>query len=190
MEGTVLITPSVPYRHSVIMSTMELSYVILLYLAYKVTVDESHVPQLRLHPSLAHWTLLTSSRASLLQSYPPPTHHQVFHYFWLFPSSIGTHYYQFSSVWFSHSLFVTPWTAAHQASPSITNSQSLLKLMLIKLVMSSNHLILCHPFLLLPSIFPCIRVFSSHQVTKVLDVLFSVVLGMYLGVELQSPMLM
>ena len=60
-------------------------------------------------------------------------------------------------------LFVTPWTAAHQASLSITNSQSLLKLMSIELVMPSNHLILGHP-LLLPSIFPSIRVFSSESV--------------------------
>ena len=60
-------------------------------------------------------------------------------------------------------LFVTPWTAAHQASLSITNSQSLLKLMPIELVMPSNHLILCHPLLLLPSIFPSIRVFSSES---------------------------
>ena len=58
-------------------------------------------------------------------------------------------------------LFVTPWTAAHQASPSITNPWSLLKLMTIELVMSSNYLILSHPLLLLPSIFPSIRVFSS-----------------------------
>ena len=54
-------------------------------------------------------------------------------------------------------LFVTPWTAARQASLSITNSRSLLKLMSIESVMSSNHLILCHPLLLLPSIFPSIR---------------------------------
>ena len=54
-------------------------------------------------------------------------------------------------------LFVTPWTAAHQASLSITNSQSLPKLMSIELVMPSNHLILCHPLLLLPSIFPASR---------------------------------
>ena len=59
-------------------------------------------------------------------------------------------------------LFGTPWTAAHQASLSISNSWSLLKLMSIELVMPSNHLILCHPFLLLPSIFPSIRVFSSE----------------------------
>ena len=59
--------------------------------------------------------------------------------------------------------FVTPWTPAHQASLSITNSQSLLKLMSIELVMPSNHLILCRPLLLLPSIFPSIRVFSSES---------------------------
>ena len=60
-------------------------------------------------------------------------------------------------------LFATPWTAACPASLSITNSQSFLKLMSIKSVMSSNHLFLCHPFLLLPSIFPSIRVFSNES---------------------------
>ena len=60
-------------------------------------------------------------------------------------------------------LFATPWTAACQASMSITNSQSLLKLMSIESVMPSNHLILCHPLLLPPSIFPSIRVFSMSQ---------------------------
>ena len=59
-------------------------------------------------------------------------------------------------------LFSTPWTATCQASLSITNSQSLLKLMSIELMMPSNHLILCHPFLLLPSIFPSIRVFFNE----------------------------
>ena len=70
-------------------------------------------------------------------------------------------------VQFSHPVVsnsVTPWTAPHQASLSITNSQSLLKLKSIKLVMPSNHLILCHPLLLLPSIFPRIRVFSNESV--------------------------
>ena len=57
---------------------------------------------------------------------------------------------------------VTPWTAAHQASPSFTISWSWLKLMSIESVMPSNHLILCHPLLLLPSIFPSIRVFSNE----------------------------
>ena len=61
-------------------------------------------------------------------------------------------------------LFATPWTAARQASLSTTNSRSLLKLMSIELVMPSNHLILCHPLLLLPSIFPSKRVFSNELV--------------------------
>ena len=64
-----------------------------------------------------------------------------------------------SRVW----LFATPWTTAHQASLSITNSRSLLKLMSIESVMPSNHLILCHPLFLLPSIFPIIRVFSNES---------------------------
>ena len=61
-------------------------------------------------------------------------------------------------------LFVTPWTAACQSSLSITNSWSLLKLMSFRSVMPSNHLILCYPLLLLPSIFPSIRVFSDESV--------------------------
>ena len=61
-------------------------------------------------------------------------------------------------------LFATPWTAARQAFPSITNSQSLLKLMSTKSVMPSNHLILCHPLLLPPSIFPSIRCFFNDSV--------------------------
>ena len=60
-------------------------------------------------------------------------------------------------------LFETPWTTAHQAFLSITNSWSLLKLMPIESVMPSNHLILCHPLLLPPSIFPSIRVFSNES---------------------------
>ena len=72
---------------------------------------------------------------------------------------------QFSSVQLlSHVwLFVTIWTAAHQSSLSITNSQSLLKLMSIESLMPSKHLILCYPLLLLPSIFPSIRVFSNES---------------------------
>ena len=60
-------------------------------------------------------------------------------------------------------LFATPWTVAHKASLSITNSQSLPKLMSIESVMPSSHLIFCHPLLLLPSIFPSIRVFSNES---------------------------
>ena len=63
--------------------------------------------------------------------------------------------------------FVTPWTAVCQASQSITNSQSLLKLMYTESVIPSNHLILCNPFLLLPSIFPSIRVFSSESILPI-----------------------
>ena len=68
-----------------------------------------------------------------------------------------------SCVWLS----VTPWTAVCQASLSITNSRSLLKLVSIELVMPSNHLILCHPLLLLPSIFPSIGVFSNESVLHI-----------------------
>ena len=70
-----------------------------------------------------------------------------------------------SRVW----LFAAPWTVACQASLSITNSQSLLKLMSIESVMPSDHLILCLPLLLLPSIFSSIRVFSSESVLRISD---------------------
>ena len=74
-----------------------------------------------------------------------------------------------SYVQFSHSvwLFVTPWTAVRQVSLSIINSWSLLKPMSIESVMPSNHLILCCPLLLLPSIFPSIRVFSNESVLHI-----------------------
>ena len=72
-----------------------------------------------------------------------------------------------SSVTQSCLTLATPWTAARQASLSITNSQSLLKLMSIESVMPSNHLILCHPLLLLPSIVPSIRVFSNESVRHI-----------------------
>ena len=76
--------------------------------------------------------------------------------------------FQFGSVqWLSHvQLFVTPWIAAHQASLSSTNSWSLFKLMSIKSIMPSNHLILCHPLLLL-SIFPSIKVFTKESVFRI-----------------------
>ena len=65
-------------------------------------------------------------------------------------------------------LFPTPWTAAHQASLSFTNSQSSPKTMSIESVMPSNHLILCRPLLLLPSIFPSIRVFSNESALHIM----------------------
>ena len=75
--------------------------------------------------------------------------------------------YQFSSVAQLVRIFATPWTAACQASLSITNSWSLLKLMPFELVMPSNHLILCCSLLLLPLIFPSIRVFSKESVLHI-----------------------
>ena len=89
----------------------------------------------------------------------------IFHQAPLFSEEALLHAYVLLSVQLlSHvQLFVTPWTAAHQASLYITNSRSLLKLMSIELVMPSNHLILCHPLLLLPPILPSIRVFSSES---------------------------
>ena len=92
----------------------------------------------------------------------------------IWKSSVNTMRFMFLNLWFYLQfssaqllsrvrLFVTPWTAAHQASLSITNSRSPPKPMSIELVMPSNHLILCRPFLLLPSIFPSIRVFSNKS---------------------------
>ena len=77
--------------------------------------------------------------------------------------------HQFSSVQLlSHvRLFATPWTSAHQASMSITNSRSLFKFTSIELVTPSNHLILCRPLLFLPSIFPSIRVFSNESALRI-----------------------
>ena len=83
-------------------------------------------------------------------------------FFWTF---IMFHWPTNSVQLLSHvQFFATPWTAACQASLSITNSWSLLKLMSIETVMPSKHLIFCHPLLLLPSIFPSIRVFSNESV--------------------------
>ena len=90
--------------------------------------------------------LLILSKKGICLTVHQPTHHF---------SSVQS----LSHVW----LFATPWTAACQDSLSITNCWSLLKLMSIESVMPSNHLILCHPLLLLPSIFPSIRVFSNES---------------------------
>ena len=83
--------------------------------------------------------------------------------------SLGNYQSKFSSVQLLSrvQLFVTPWAAECQASLPITNSWSLLKFMSIKSVMPSNHLILCHPLLLLPPVFPSIRVFSNESVLRI-----------------------
>ena len=81
------------------------------------------------------------------------------------PCMVWCHFVKFSSIAQSCDS-ATPWTAACQASLSISNSLSLSRLMSIESVMPSNHLILCHPLLLLPSIFPKIRVFSNESVLR------------------------
>ena len=83
-------------------------------------------------------------------------------FMWL-PSPLPVVVESLSHIWF----FASPWTAAHQASLSFNISQSLLTLMSIESVMLSNHLILCHPLLLLPSIFPSIEVFSNESALHV-----------------------
>ena len=94
--------------------------------------------------------------APALQADSLPLGHQVSLMMWVSVQSL------------SHvRLFETPWTAACQASLSIANSQSLLKLISIESVMPSNHLILCHPLLRLPSIFPSIRVFSNESILHI-----------------------
>ena len=84
-------------------------------------------------------------------------------YWWESPRNIFSSVQSLSRVWH----FATPWTAACQASLSITSSQGLLKLMSIESVIPSNHLILCHPLLLLPSILLSIRVFSNESVLRI-----------------------
>ena len=100
--------------------------------------------------------LFISLLDNIISNHPDPIWHTV-------------NVYQFSSVQsLSHvRLFATPWTAARQASLSITNSRSPPKTMSIVLVMPSNHFILCHPLLLLPSIFPSIRVSSNESVLHI-----------------------
>ena len=105
------------------------------------------------HQSLFQWVSSSHQVAKVLEL---QLQHQSFQ--WIVS-------FQFSRSIMSDS--VTPWTAAHQASLSITNSQSLFKPMSIKSMMSSNHVILCCPLLLLPSIFPSIRVFSNESVLHI-----------------------
>ena len=88
------------------------------------------------------------------------------HYCFLIAPPLSVHSFSVQSL-SCVQLLVTPWTAAPQDSLSFTNSQNLLKLMSIESVMPSNHLILCHPLLLPPSIFPSIRVFSNESALRI-----------------------
>ena len=116
-----------------------------------------------LQARILEWVIMPSSRGSSNPGIEPTFLH------WqadsLPPSHQGSPRYCISSVQSPSRvrLFVTPWTAAHQSSLSITNCWSLPKLRSIESVMPSNHLILCHPLLLLPSIFPSIRAFSNES---------------------------
>ena len=84
------------------------------------------------------------------------------------PPTVSTKALDCCCQWLSHvSLFVTPWTAGHQASLSFTISRSLLELMSIESMMPFNHLVLCHPLLFLPSIFPSVRVFSNDSALRI-----------------------
>ena len=105
--------------------------------------------------ALRNWSLLKSGKLEGQHDSQPWFHINLGNQF----SSVQS----LSHVW----LFATPWTAACQTSLSITNFQSLLKLMSIESVMPSNHLILCHPLFLQPSIFPSIRVFSNELVLHI-----------------------
>ena len=136
---------------------------------WKVKVKSLSSAQLLATPWTAAYQAPPSmgfSRQEYWSGVPLPSPGNLF-YFYLIPTTILIYLaHQFSSVQsLSHvRLFATPWTAACQASLFITNSWSLLKLMSIELVMPSNHLILCGPLLLLPSILPTIRVFSNESV--------------------------
>ena len=112
--------------------------------------------------NLRHTSLSYCSKKTL----SPPIIHRYNSWTLPYNAHVLTNYKRISSVQLLNcvSLFVTPWTTAFQASLSITNSRSLLKLMSTESVMPSNHIILCHPLLFPPSIFPSIRVFSNESV--------------------------
>ena len=113
---------------------------------------------------------MTTSRGSSQPTDQIQVSHIVDRFFTIWTTKEVHILYILYYIQFSHShirLFATPWTTAHQASLCITNSRSLLKLMSVESVMPCNHLILCHPLLLLPSIFPSIRVFSNESVLHI-----------------------
>ena len=113
------------------------------------------------------WTAACQSSLSITNSWSPPKPSKylvIIHSGSFYSEAVSV---QFSSVTCRVQLFETPWTAARHSSLSITNSQSLLKLKSTELVMPSNHLIFCRPLLLLPSIFPSIRVFSNESALRI-----------------------
>ena len=131
----------------------------------------SRVPQLQIQPTSEQKYVGKNSR--LFQgNFNLPSADNYLHSIYIVYATVYT-VFTFYSVQFSPSVMSdslrspAPWTAAHQASLSITNSRSLLKLMSTELVIPSNHLILCPPLLLQPSIFPSIRVFSNESALRI-----------------------
>ena len=126
-----------------------------------------------LYPFFYQWTLISAPWLEWIMLLLTWEYRYIFKIMISFPG-IYTQWWDYWIIQFSLvqslsrvQLFVTPWTAAHQASLSITNSRSLLKLMFIMSVMPYNHLILCRPLLLLPSIFPSNRVISNQSVLHI-----------------------
>ena len=160
------------FNHLNIHKQLKNSYIMSEYLSIMMKFASArHNPFFHLFPPLWHVSSAETSNPTSLINYANLIHAS---FATSSPSPFSTLFLlslsQFSRlvIW----IFVTPWTTVCQASLSITNSKSLLKLMSIESVMPFNHLILCCPLLLLPSIFPRIRVFSKesflHQVAEVL----------------------
>ena len=149
--------------------------------AHPIPLSCPRAPALRAlpHASNLHWSFILHMLIYMFQCYPLKSFHPrllprspkdcSLHLCLLLPCTEDRHSDQFSSVQSLSRvrLLATPWIAACQASLSITNSQSLLKLVLIELVMPSSHLILCRPLLLLPPIPPSIRVFSNESTLRI-----------------------
>ena len=132
-----------------------------LNITRQASKQEGILQKTAIRPHLHHWLSWVCNLPAHTADFGPVSLHNFMSRFFMI--SISIYICQFSSIT-QYRLFATPQTAAHQASLSITNSWSLLKLMSIKSVMSSNHLILYRPLLLLPSIFPSIRVFSNLHI--------------------------
>ena len=144
----IFLSPAIDYKFS----WMEILFCSFLFPQYQVVCQES----INNFINISWWITNTLPKVSIQEVCQCQQ----------FPSRLVKNLFHLPSVQFSHSVvsdLATPWTAARQASLSITNSWNLLKLMSIKSVIPSSHLILCRPLLLLSSIFPSIRVFSMSQ---------------------------